>query len=339
MRKKVQKKLSFFELSNCFQANEQHRLATKWEELFPEKGGHLIVELGAGKATFTVQLASTHRENYYIAIDTKIDRLSYGAQLALQQQLNHVFFVQMHIEQIVLHIPQASIDEIWITFPDPYPKERHEKHRLTHPKFLAIYQRLLKPGAALHFKTDNHELFNYTLQTLKNVGWQTQIVTHDLYASEYQTPENTLKTEYEKKFLADGKKIAYLKLMNPEKPLDALPLLPTPVFSPLKFWKPTSDEIQKITAVFPTLDLASVEFHEYDLNQQFTRTNDFQHCYWILMEGEVALQMIVSKQEQSIMRFQEPLQIIDFQIDNKKIQGITLTRSRLIKVAKALKSL
>lgn len=332
MRKKIQKKINFFKFSNCYQANEQQIL--KGYHFF-ENNHPMVLELGCGKATFSIELARKNPNINFIAIDTKINRLADGAWIALQENLPNIVFIQMHIEQILLHFEPQSVDKIWITFPDPYPKDRQEKHRLTNLKFLNYFHHLLKPKGHLLFKTDNRELFDYTLNILKNIHWEPSEFTFDLYSSDLKNEENTVLTEYEKKFLNQGKKICYLKLENATSSFQEIPLEPIPVFSPIKKWNPSS-EIWKIEILKPYQNHPeSLVFEEYDINMQFARTHDFEKYFWILVKGEIRVEKVCNSYSEQV-KFHEYGQIIDFQENEYKLYAITIQRTQLIKIPKNL---
>lgn len=332
MRKKIQKKINFFKYTNCFQANENQIL--KGYSFFDDDNP-IVLELGCGKATFSIQLARNHPNQNFIAIDTKINRLADGAKIALEENLQNIVFVQMHIEQILLHFDYQSIDTIWITFPDPYPKDRHEKHRLTNLKFLNYYHHLLKSDGKIYFKTDNRELFDYTLNVLETIQWKPSELTFDLYNSQLINLDNSIPTEYEKKFVQQGKKICYLKLENSPDILQDIPLEPIPVFSPIKKWVP-NDEIWSLEVLKPFQNQShELIFEEYDLNMQFARTHDFEKYFWILIKGEVRVE-IMSKENQKQLKFHQYGQIIDILINDFKAYGITIQRTLLVKVPKSL---
>ncbi len=332
MRRKIQKKINFFKYPNCFQANENQIL--KGHSFFDNENP-IVLELGCGKAAFSIQLARNHPNQNFIAIDTKINRLADGAKIALDENLHNIVFIQMHIEQILLHFDYQIIDTIWITFPDPYPKDRHEKHRLTNLKFLNYYHHLLKPDGKIYFKTDNKELFDYTLIVLETVHWKPAEFTFDLYQSQLINLDNSIPTEYEKIFVKQGKKICYLKLENSPNILENVPLEPTPVFSTIKEWIP-NDEIWNLEALNPFKNQPSVlVFEEYDMNMQFARTNDFEKFFWVIIKGEVRIE-VVKKEEQKQIKFNEYGQVIDFSGEDSKIYGITLQRTLLVKVPKSI---
>ena len=98
--------------------------------------------------------------------------------------------------------PEGSIDRIYLNFSDPWPKARHEKRRLTYRTFLAIYKKILKKDGAIHFKTDNRGLFDFSLEEFKEFGMRMEKLTFDLHNSEYM--DGNVMTEYEKRFSSMG---------------------------------------------------------------------------------------------------------------------------------------
>ena len=173
----------------------------------------IVLELGCGKGEYTLGLAQTFPNRNHIGVDIKGDRLWVGSGIALREGIQNAAFLRTQIQFLEHFFKKGEIEEIWVTFPDPRPKEKDDKRRLTAPRFLAIYQNLLKPDGWLKFKTDNTELFNYTLELInKNrISVKNLAFTHDLYNSEYVFEHYEIKTKYERKFAALGETIKYLK--------------------------------------------------------------------------------------------------------------------------------
>ena len=173
----------------------------------------LILELGCGKGEYTLGLAHAFPHRNHIGVDIKGDRLWVGSGRALKEGVQNAAFLRAQIQFLEYFFKKGEIDEIWVTIPDPRPKEKDEKRRLTSPRFLAIYQNLLKLDGWLKFKTDNTELFNYTLGLIdqKKISVKNMDFTHDLYDSEYEDEHFEIKTKYERKFAALGETIKYLK--------------------------------------------------------------------------------------------------------------------------------
>jgi tRNA (guanine-N7-)-methyltransferase len=174
-----------------------------------------VVEIGAGTADLSVELAQQERGTHFVAVDVKADRLYTGAKFALEHNLDALAFVRAHADQLPAIFVPGSVSELWITFPDPFPRKRQAKHRLTHPHFLHIYQTLLVPGGTVHFKTDNRELFLWSLEQIVATGWSITELTLDLHQS--NLPESyKITTFYERKFLTQGLPINYVQFLPPE---------------------------------------------------------------------------------------------------------------------------
>ncbi|MEX0995220.1 MAG: tRNA (guanosine(46)-N7)-methyltransferase TrmB [Balneolaceae bacterium] len=117
----------------------------------------------------------------------------------------------MFIDHLDLYFAKGEVDEIWITFPDPYPKAKREKKRLTSPKFLDIYRKILKKGGEIHLKTDSDSLFHYSWTTVREQGGEITERVEDVYGERPDDELLTIKTYYEKQHLKAGKTINYLR--------------------------------------------------------------------------------------------------------------------------------
>jgi tRNA (guanine-N7-)-methyltransferase len=134
-----------------------------------------------------------------------------GSQQAIAKSLHNVGFLRTMIQNIDLFFASNEVSEIWITFPDPRPKQRHAKRRLTHPRFLQLYQSLMTIDSIVHLKTDNTGLFDYTKDVLGLLPTENLISTADLYKSEWQDDHLGIQTNFEQKFTALGQRIKYLR--------------------------------------------------------------------------------------------------------------------------------
>ncbi len=173
------------------------------------------IEPGCGKAELSLGLAQQHPDSHFFAIDLKSDRLCRGADLAILQGIHNISFLRMNAEILEAVFPLQSISSIWLTFPDPFPRDRDEKHRLTNPAFLSRFQKILKPGGVVQLKTDNDALMAYTLETLKNFEIIPQLYSQNLH-QEHPTAEIAqFLTSFEKKFLQRNKNIHYLRFEIP----------------------------------------------------------------------------------------------------------------------------
>lgn len=171
----------------------------------------LILELACGKGEYTLNLAKLFPDKNFIGLDYKGNRIWRGAKTALEENIPNVAFLRIQIEHLMDYFGPGEISEIWITFPDPQPQLSREKKRLTSPRFLEMYKIILKPHGILHLKTDNDALHTYTHEKIAELGLQLHVRTQDLYRSDFADEVLSIKTYYEKKYLAHNKNINYLK--------------------------------------------------------------------------------------------------------------------------------
>lgn len=163
----------------------------------------IVLELAAGNAQFSLELARRYPEQNFIAIDIKSDRLYTSAKKALQEKVENIAFVRTHMNELTQLFAPNSIDEIWLTFPDPFPRKRSAKHRLTHPYFLDQYASLLKDTGEFKFKTDNRDLFLWSLEQFVTQKWHLAELSFDLHESNLPN-DYKIKTHYEQKFTTQG---------------------------------------------------------------------------------------------------------------------------------------
>jgi len=183
----------------------------KWAADFFKNDKPLVLELACGKGEYAVNLATMFPGRNYLGVDYKGNRIWMGAKMALEGGVNNVGFLRIQIEQLLDYFAPGEIEEIWITFPDPQPQLGRERKRLTSPRFLEKYKRLLKPGGFVNLKTDNDNLHAYTVEKIAEHGLKLHIQTEDLYHSPYANEVLSIKTYYEKKYLKDNKNINYLQ--------------------------------------------------------------------------------------------------------------------------------
>ncbi len=191
---------------------EYHTIKGNWKNIFFTNDKPIMLELACGKGTYTVGLARLFPGNNYIGVDIKGSRIWTGSKEAEKEGLQNVAFLRIQIQQLENFFEEDEVDGIWITFPDPRPKKSDIRQRLTSPRFLNSYKKIMKPGSLVCVKTDNKELYEYSLETLSTFEGVTGLIfTDDLYASELKEDHFGLMTDYEKKFLEAGIKIKYLK--------------------------------------------------------------------------------------------------------------------------------
>lgn len=191
---------------------QYEKIKGRWREDFFQNDHPIVLELACGRGEYTVGLGKNHPHKNYIGVDIKGDRIHKGAMDAEALGMNNFGFLRTHILHLENFFEAGEIDEIWIIFPDPRPKDRDEKRRLTHPRYLELYKRLLKPGSIVHLKTDSTQLFQFTLDVLADYpGIKNLEFTWDLYHSDYLAEHFGIRTKYEHIFSSEGHDIKYLK--------------------------------------------------------------------------------------------------------------------------------
>lgn len=170
----------------------------------------IVLELGCGKGAYALALAQRFPELNVIGIDKKGDRLWHGAYNAKLNNLDNVRFMRLAIEKIPDYFDQYEVTEIWITFPDPFPRRGEAKKRLVSPQMLARYQQFIKADGLIHLKTDNTDLFNYANDVLTEHKHHIIRRVDDVYQDALNDELLTIQTTFEKKYLTLGKKIHYV---------------------------------------------------------------------------------------------------------------------------------
>lgn len=205
-RKRKKYKFALFANSPlCFEAEE-------WAGQAPAE----IIELAAGTGLFGVSLAEATGKQT-LAVDVKADRLQTGAREAAVKELTNMRFLRARIEdQLADLLEPHTVEQLWVTFPDPFPKKRSAKNRLTHPKFLELYQQLLAPTGALYFKTDAHDLFTWSLEQLVQEGWTIAELSFDLHDSPLHESYKVMTT-YERRFVSEGLPTHFVRATPPAR--------------------------------------------------------------------------------------------------------------------------
>jgi tRNA (guanine-N7-)-methyltransferase len=194
---------------------------TDFDETSPPKGAWksgifkntnpITLELACGKGEYTINLARKFPERNFIGIDIKGPRIWQGAKTALDEPLENVRFIRMFIDHLERYFANEEVNEIWIIFPDPYIRKKARiSKRLTSPKFLNIYRKLLKPGGIIHLKTDSDILYSYTLETIEQENCRIVQQADDVYRDMPVDELLTIQTYYEKMHLKEGRTIRYV---------------------------------------------------------------------------------------------------------------------------------
>jgi len=143
----------------------------KWKDVY-KNDNPITLELACGKGEYAVGMGRLFPNDNFMGIDMKGNRIWVGAKTALAEGLQNVVFMRTHIDKITDYFLPGEIKNIWLTFPDPQLRISKAKRRLTHPKFLRLYQQILAPGGSVNLKTDSPVLFNFTKQVIDLLFWQ-----------------------------------------------------------------------------------------------------------------------------------------------------------------------
>ena len=170
-----------------------------WREGFDK----LFLELGCGKGRFTAETAKNLTDTMLVAVERVPDAMVVAAERVVSEGLENVRFIDMDASRLLEVFSPGEAERIYINFCDPWPGKRHQKRRLTASGFLLLYRQALKDGGEIHFKTDNSELFEFSLEEFSACGFSLHQVTRDLHAS---GPVGVM-TDYEQKFYTQGIKI------------------------------------------------------------------------------------------------------------------------------------
>ncbi len=190
-----------------FVVHSPERQKGNWPGIFGNNNP-VHLEIGMGKGRFLMDMAKEHPAINYVGIEKYSSVLLRAVQKMEQEPapLPNVRFIRMEAEAIADVFGQGEVGRIYLNFSDPWPKDRHAKRRLTSREFLSRYDKLLKPDGQLEFKTDNKELFAFSLEELEPAGWRAKEVTYDLHHDKGMM-EGNIMTEYEERFSSMGNAI------------------------------------------------------------------------------------------------------------------------------------
>ena len=180
-------------------------LKGKWKERFGNDNP-IMIEVGTGKGRFIMDMAVLHPDINYIGIEKYSSVLLRGVQKLEEQQLPNVLFIRMDAEQILDAFAENEIDRVYLNFSDPWPKDRHARRRLTSRQYLGKYDIIMKPEGVVEFKTDNVDLFDFSLEEIEPAGWKLDKMTRDLH-SDPEMMQGNVMTEYEERFSSMGNPI------------------------------------------------------------------------------------------------------------------------------------
>jgi tRNA (guanine-N7-)-methyltransferase len=229
-----QKKLIRFEAIKSFPNVLQYPegMPGRWAAFF--KNDHpLTLELACGKGEYTVGLAKMYPRRNFLGIDMKGNRIYIGAKKCLEEKISNAAFLRSHIDKLTSYFAKGEVEEIWLTFPDPQLRKSRATRRLTHPKFIRLYQQILAPGSQIHLKTDSPVLYEFTKWVIGMYHLTLLEDIADIHAgpdfhsgpdihSRPMKEELKIRTHYENLDIAQSKKVHYLCFTLPDGPLPDL---------------------------------------------------------------------------------------------------------------------
>ena len=214
-----QKKLIRFEAIKSFPNVLQYPegMPGKWPAFF--SNNHLLtLELACGKGEYTVGLAKMYPERNFLGIDIKGNRLYIGAKTCLEENIPNAAFLRTHIDKLPAYFNKNEVAEIWLTFPDPQLRKSRATRRLTHPKFIRLYQQVLVPGGRIHLKTDSPILYQFTKWVAEMYHLTILEDISDIHAGPMKE-ELRITTHYESLDIAQSRRIHYICFTLPENKL------------------------------------------------------------------------------------------------------------------------
>jgi tRNA (guanine-N7-)-methyltransferase len=225
-----QKKLIRFEAIKSFPNVLQYPegMPGQWPAFF-SNSHPITLELACGKGEYTVGLAKMHPERNFIGVDVKGNRIYIGAKTSLEQGILNTAFLRTQIDKLPDYFSKNEVAEIWLTFPDPQLRKSRATRRLTHPKFIRLYQQILSPGGRIHLKTDSPVLYQFTKWVIELYGLTIVEDLPDIHAviggeavnesSGMIGKELGIRTHYESLDIAQSRRIHYICFTLTEKPL------------------------------------------------------------------------------------------------------------------------
>lgn len=209
MRKKKNCALRMERCSDIWIKNPEENKG-KWKEIF-KNDSPIHIEIGCGKGNFVTGMAKLYPDVNFIAIEKVEDVIVMAMEKAVDAGLTNVLFMDMDAERIEDFFEFGEIKRIYLNFSDPWKKNKQAKRRLTHKNFLDRYKKVLREGDYIWFKTDNRNLFEFSLNSFAQENYKLENITLDLHNSGF---EGNVVTEYEQRFLDEGAPIYRLEAVN-----------------------------------------------------------------------------------------------------------------------------
>ena len=242
-------------------------LRGNWRSLMPQ-AREIRLEVGCGKGKFTVETAAAEPDVLLIAVERVQEAMLLGMEKALEMGLKNVYFLSLDAAELEEYFADGELDLIYLNFCDPWPRKKNAKRRLTYRTFLRKYQRILKIGGEIHFKTDNAGLFEWSLGEFEACGLEIRALTYDLH----RDGPVGIMTGYEEKFYELGTPINRCELINRGVTMKKIQMT-TPLVEmdgdemTRVLWKQIKDEL-----LLPFIDLKT-EYYDLGLPER-DRTGD-----------------------------------------------------------------
>ena len=197
--------------ANEYTIKDAEQIKGQWKDYFQD-GKPIQLEIGMGKGKFLMQLAEKNPQIHYIGIEKyssvliraieKLEQLNSNSEMPVK----NLIFIRMNAENLCDVFEKNEVSRIYLNFSDPWPKDRHAKRRLTSKEFFARYDQILIPDGQVEFKTDNRDLFDFSLEQIPLAGWKLSACTFDLHHDDVMNQGNIM-TEYEERFSSMGNPI------------------------------------------------------------------------------------------------------------------------------------
>lgn len=182
---------------------DEHKELVPNLEALISSNKNICLEIGCGKGLFLISMATKNKDKVFIGIEKNETCAGYTAKKIVENKIDNAYLIAFDIEKYFLLFPASSIEAIYLNFSDPWPKKRHHKRRLTGDKFINFYKSILKENGKIYQKTDNRELFDFSIENFINNGFKIEEIDYD-----YKIDENSdCLSEYEKSFREENKTI------------------------------------------------------------------------------------------------------------------------------------
>ncbi len=183
-------------------------LKGKWKEAFGQFEA-VELEIGMGKGDFLVSKALADSRKLFVGVERYETLLAKAASKIVENNIHNIILIRADATIISAFFEKKEVSKIYLNFSDPWPKTKYHKRRLTHINFLFEYKNILKESGVIEFKTDGLDFFEFSVEQIKAAHMKVEKISYDLHSTEF--PEKNFKTEYEKKFIQQGKKINFIK--------------------------------------------------------------------------------------------------------------------------------